>query len=92
MPDCPYQILVRVTAGGPFWASRGTGKSHLAQAIGRAAIHQGHRVLDREAHTLIEGLADAALDGRRKAFVAEATVPLLISTTLACGLGAPLGK
>ncbi len=25
----------------------GTGKSHLAQALGRAAIHQGHRVLYR---------------------------------------------
>ena len=27
----------------------GTGKSHLAQAIGRAAIQQGHRVIYREA-------------------------------------------
>src|SRR5215467_10902994 len=27
----------------------GTGKSHLAQAIGQAAIQQGHRVLYREA-------------------------------------------
>ncbi len=32
----------------------GTGKSHLAQAIGRAAIQQGHRVIYREAHVLIE--------------------------------------
>jgi DNA replication protein DnaC len=56
-----------------------TGKSHLAQAIGRAAVHQGHRVLYREAHTLLEELADATLDGTRKAFVAELTVvPLLI--------------
>ena len=30
----------------------GTGKSHLAQAIGRAAIRQCYRVVDREAHTL----------------------------------------
>jgi DNA replication protein DnaC len=44
----------------------GTGKSHLAQAIGRAAILQGHRVLYREAHTLIEEIADATLDGTRK--------------------------
>ena len=57
----------------------GTGKSHLAQAIGRAAILQGHRVLYREAHMLLEELADATLDGTRKDFVAElTTVPLLI--------------
>jgi DNA replication protein DnaC len=57
----------------------GTGKSHLAQAIGRAAILQGHRVLYREAHLLLEELADATLDGTRKDVVADlATVPLLI--------------
>jgi DNA replication protein DnaC len=57
----------------------GTGKSHLAQALGRAAILQGHRVLYREAHTLLEELADATLDGTRKDFFAElTTVPLLI--------------
>jgi DNA replication protein DnaC len=57
----------------------GTGKSHLAQALGRAAILQGHRVLYREAHLLLEDLADATLDGTRKAVVAElTTVPLLI--------------
>src|SRR6266446_5597397 len=32
----------------------GTGKSHLAQAIGRAAIQQGNRVIYREAHIPIE--------------------------------------
>ena len=36
----------------------GTGKSHLAQAIGRAAILRGYRVVYREAHTLLEELAD----------------------------------
>jgi len=57
----------------------GTGKSHLAQAIGRAAIQQGYRVLYREAHTLIEDIADATLTGTRKECLAElATVPLLI--------------
>src|SRR5258708_5289944 len=57
----------------------GTGKSHLAQAIGRAAIQQGHRVVYREAHVLIEELADATLDGTRKQYFADlATVPLLI--------------
>jgi len=49
----------------------GTGKSHLAQALGRAAIHQGHRVAYREAHTLLEEITDATLDGTRKAYLAE---------------------
>lgn len=62
-----------------FLGMPGTGKSHLAQAIGRAAIQQGYRVLYREAHTLIEEIADATLEGTRKACLAElATVPLLI--------------
>jgi DNA replication protein DnaC len=57
----------------------GTGKSHLAQALGQAAILQGHRVLYREAHVLLEELADAVAEGRRKQFMHEiATVPLLI--------------
>ena len=57
----------------------GTGKSHLAQAIGRAAIQQGYRVIYREAHTLLEELAEATLAGTRKAYLTElATVPLLI--------------
>jgi len=57
----------------------GSGKSHLAQAIGHAAIQQGHRVLYREAHALIEEIADANLDGTRKERMAElANVPLLI--------------
>ncbi len=51
---------------GLFLGQPGTGKSHLAQAIGQAAIQQGYRVLYREAHKLIENLADAALDGTRK--------------------------
>jgi DNA replication protein DnaC len=57
----------------------GTGKSHLAQAIGLAIINQGHRVAYREAHTLLEELADATLDGRRKEYIQEmASVPLLL--------------
>jgi hypothetical protein len=63
----------------------GTGKSHLAQAIGRAAIQQGDRVLYPEAHTLLEELADATLDGTRKAYLADlGAVPLPSSTTWAC--------
>jgi DNA replication protein DnaC len=62
-----------------FLGPPGTGKSHLAQAIGRAAIQQGYRVLYREVHTLLEELADATLDGTRKAYLTElASVPLLI--------------
>ena len=62
-----------------FLGPPGTGKSHLAQAIGRAAIQQGYRVTYREAHTLIEAIADATLDGTRKDLLADlATVPLLI--------------
>ena len=62
-----------------FLGPPGTGKSHLAQAIGRCAIQQGHRVLYREAHALIEDIADATIDGTRKELLADlATVPLLI--------------
>jgi DNA replication protein DnaC len=62
-----------------FLGPPGSGKSHLAQAIGQAAIQQGYRVLYRETHKLLNDLADATLDGTRKEqmeiFV---SVPLLI--------------
>lgn len=62
-----------------FLGPPGTGKSHLAQAIGFAVILQGHRVLYREAHILLEELAEAQLAGTRKDYVAAVTtVPLLI--------------
>lgn len=62
-----------------FLGPPGTGKSHLAQAIGHAVIQQGHKVLYREAHMLLEELAEASIDGTRKKLLAEfATVPLLI--------------
>jgi DNA replication protein DnaC len=62
-----------------FLGPPGTGKSHVAQAIGLAVIQQGYRVLYREAHVLLEELADAQLAGERKAYVERvATVPLLI--------------
>jgi DNA replication protein DnaC len=62
-----------------FLGPPGTGKSHLAQAIGQAAIRQGHRVLYREAHVLLEELADAGVDGSRKDYIADRTsVDLLI--------------
>src|SRR5436309_6285513 len=57
----------------------GSGKSHLAQAIGLAAIQQGYRVLYRETHTLLEELAEASIDGTRKQHLESlVTVPLLI--------------
>ena len=58
---------------GLFLGPPGTGKSHLAQAIGVAVIQQGHRVLYREAHTLVDELADAQLAGTRKDFLAHVT-------------------
>ena len=42
-----------------FLGPGGTGKSHLAQAIGQAAIQQGYRVLYRETHVLLDDLAEA---------------------------------
>ena len=62
-----------------FLGPPGTGKSHLAQAIGQAAIQQGYRVLYHETHTLLDELADATLDGTRKELMGFLiTVPLLI--------------
>jgi len=64
---------------GLFLGPPGTGKSHLAQAIGQAVIQQGYRVLYRETHVLLDELADANLDGTRKDHMATLTsVPLLI--------------
>ncbi len=64
---------------GLFLGPPGSGKSHLAQAIGRAAILQGFEIAYREAHVLLEEVADATLDGTRKEFLAQMQkVPLLI--------------
>jgi DNA replication protein DnaC len=62
-----------------FLGPPGSGKSHLAQAIGLAAIQQGYRVLYREAHTLINDIIEASVDGTRKELMdLLSTVPLLI--------------
>ena len=62
-----------------FLGPGGTGKSHLAQAIGQSAIQQGYRVLYRETHVLLEDLAEAVVGDRRKQFMElVSTVPLLI--------------
>ncbi len=86
------RALIHELAAGRFIAQRedalflgppGTGKSHLAQAIGRAVIQQGYRVRYREAHTLLEELADATLDGTRKAYLADLASVLLLIVDLA---------
>lgn len=57
----------------------GTGKSHLAQAIGQAVILQGYKVLYRETHVLLDELGDAVAEGRRKEYMElVSTVPFLI--------------
>ena len=48
----------------------GVGKSHLAQAIGMAAIHAGFHVLYREAHVLFEDLVLAEATGERSNAIA----------------------
>jgi DNA replication protein DnaC len=62
-----------------FLGPGGTGKSHLAQAIGQCAIQQGYKVLYRETHILLDELADAVAGGTRKEYMESvATMPLLI--------------
>jgi hypothetical protein len=62
-----------------FLGPPGTEKSHLAQAIGQAVIQQGHKVLYRETHVLLDELADATLDGTRREYMEWiVSLPLLI--------------
>lgn len=62
-----------------FLGPPGTGKSHLAQAIGQAVIQQGYRVLYRETNTLLDELVDVTLDGTRKEYMEWlVSLPLLI--------------
>ena len=62
-----------------FLGPGGTGKSHLAQAIGQAAILQGHKVLYRQTHILLEEVSEATIEGRRKQYMASiSSVALLI--------------
>jgi DNA replication protein DnaC len=82
------QALIHELATARFVAQRedalllgppGTGKGHLAQALGRAAILQGYRVIYREAHILLEEITEASVEGTRKALMLQpTTVPLLI--------------
>ena len=86
-PKMNRSLIFDLAAGGfisrredaLFIGSSGTGKSHLAQAIGQAVIQQGYRVWYRETHILLEELADAVLDGKKKEYMESlAAVPLLI--------------
>ncbi|HKS73716.1 MAG TPA: IS21-like element helper ATPase IstB [Terriglobales bacterium] len=62
-----------------FLGPGGTGKSHLAQAIGQAAILQGHKVLYRQTHILLEEVTEATSEGRRKQYMETiSAVALLI--------------
>src|SRR2546427_365939 len=77
--ELPTARWVTHHADALFLGPPGTGKSHLVQAIGFAVIQQGHRVFYREAHILVEDLAEAQLAGTRKDYLAHVTtVPLLI--------------
>jgi DNA replication protein DnaC len=60
------KFKTRAVKDALFLGPPGSGKSHLAQGIGQAVIGQGYRVIYREAHILLEEIADAALDGKRK--------------------------
>lgn len=86
-PKMDRKLVFEMAAGrfitqcedGIFLGPPGTGKSHLAQAIGLGVIHQGHRVRYVEAHTLIEEIADATLADARKDYLAKIErIPLLI--------------
>jgi IstB-like ATP binding protein len=64
----------------------GTGKSHLAQAIGQGDIHRGYR----ETHKLLDDLAEATIDGTRKESMEPfVSVPLLIIDDLDCSFLLP---
>jgi len=77
--DLATAVFIGKREDALFLGPGGAGKSHLAQAIGQAAILQGYRVLYRETHVLLDELADAVADGTRKQFLETlTTVPLLI--------------
>ena len=56
----------------------GTGKSHLAQAIGHNAILRGYQVRYFEAFSLVETFAMATVDGLRREKMEELTRPALL--------------
>lgn len=77
--DLATAAFIAKREDGLFLGPGGTGKSHLGQAIGQAAIQQGYRVMYRETHVLLDDLAEAVAEGTRKEFMESlTTVPLLI--------------
>lgn len=86
-PKMDKKLVFELAAGrfvtqhedGLFLGPPGTGKSHLAQAIGHAVIHQGFDVVYKEAHVLVEEIAEATLTGNRRSYLDElGSAPLLI--------------
>ena len=62
----------------------GTGKSHVARAVGSAAVMAGLRVIYREAHIFFEDLAQAtALGNRKKWLTSLSDADLLVIDDLA---------
>jgi len=77
--DLATAVFIGKREDALFLGPGGTGKSHLAQAIGQAAIQQGYKVLYRETHVLLDELAEAVVDDTRREYMESvATVPLLI--------------
>lgn len=71
----------------------GTGKSHCAKALALLAVQRGYKVLYREAHQLIEDLAEARELGRLRAYRQhlKAVDLLLIDDLFLCKLPAQAG-
>jgi DNA replication protein DnaC len=91
-PKLPRKAVLELVALQ--WASRhedalligspGTGKSHVARAIGSAAVMAGLRVVYREAHVFFEDLAQATALGNRKKWITQISdADLLIIDDLA---------
>jgi DNA replication protein DnaC len=67
-----------------FLGPPGTGKSHSRPSARPRGDRAGYRVIYREAHTLLEEIADASLDSTRKDLLKDlAIVPLQITATAA---------
>ena len=64
--DLTSDRIVEAHQDALFHGAPGTGKSHLGHAIGYAVIKQNYGLMYREAHILLQELADATLDGSRK--------------------------
>ena len=57
----------------------GTGKSHVAKALALLAVERGHKVLVRDAHQLVEDIAEARELGKLRALRSQLkTVDLLL--------------